>query len=129
MKCKVHGELEEDDIYFYTYLNGKKVEQCSVCKLNRKYSARKKSALLAIKKEKNKTIAKEQYWRDVEKSRALYRKKSKEYRDTLHDVYVKKKLIRQFGLKSKDVTPEMIQIKRVMLEIERKKRENNDESV
>jgi len=140
MKCKIHGELAESEIKHGVY-RSKKYRKCSHCELerSRKYHAKKykdeewvkekherdkkrweeKKAEITLKRQNPESLAKRRaaYKKLAERYRDKCNAKQKEYRETLHDHYVKK--IIQNGDKSiriADIPPGMVMLKRAIMQ-------------
>lgn len=141
--CKVHGELQKSEIKSGIY-RGKKYRKCKYCELerSRKYHTEKYNDPEWVKQKhakdkkrwdekKEQITEKRQTPESLQKRRDAYKKlapryrekcnkKQKEYRDTLHDHYVKKTI--QNGDKSIkfDSIPEsMVNLKRSLMMLRR----------
>jgi hypothetical protein len=151
--CKIHGELTQKDIKSGIY-RGKKYVKCRPCEIerSRKYHAKKyqdeewvkekhKRDQIRWETKKEEITKKRQTPEAMEKRRAsyarhneLYResyiKKQRNYRENLHDSYIKR-LVRN-GKKEADSVPlpqSMIDFKKVLITAKRRIKELRNKKV
>jgi hypothetical protein len=111
--CKKHGDLTIDEVH-----KDKSSHRCAYCG--------RSSALRSQKKHFEKRRAKQDEWKKNNKQKykeALMRAKHK-YTDDLANSYIRQNLIR-CGWHKSQITPEMIEIKRVILSLHRIKKDAN----
>lgn len=116
--CKVHGDLTIDRVY-RCIEKGKIKFRCAQC--------RRETATRSADKYRERTRAYSVKYRaeNPERRRKIGREFRRKYADELHDIYIKDRLNRTDGLKAHEVTPEMIEIKRVIIKIGRMKKQKN----
>lgn len=107
--CKIHGALKINEVY----MHGKKNITCRKCKINNASKFRKKNP------EKIKIYNKKYKYDNKEKIALSSLERSRRHRKNLQDCYIRAKLSKYSHLSCKDIPQELVELKRVQLQIRR----------